>query len=118
MPRSFEVRSTYLCRCCVSAGGLLKKQAVVGKMRGTRIRITAWIITFLILFASFSGNALAQINVYTRSYDNAHSGANLQETTLTPANVNATNFGKIFTVHTDGQIFAQPLYVSNLTIAG
>jgi outer membrane protein assembly factor BamB len=68
--------------------------------------------------ATFSVSALAQINVYTRSYDNARSGANLQETTLTPANVNANNFGKLFTVHTDGQIYAQPLYVSGLTIAG
>ena len=62
--------------------------------------------------------ATAQVNVYTRSYDNARTGANLQETTLTPANVNATNFGKLFTFHTDGEIYAQPLYVSNLAIAG
>ena len=62
--------------------------------------------------------ALAQVNVYTRSNDNSRTGANLQETILTPGNVNATNFGKLFTVHTDGQIYAQPLYVSNLAIAG
>jgi Legume lectin domain/MBG domain (YGX type) len=60
----------------------------------------------------------AQVNVYTRSYDTNRSGANLQETILTPANVSATTFGKLFTVHTDGQIYAQPLYVSNLSIAG
>ena len=62
--------------------------------------------------------AISQVNVYTRSYDGARTGANLQETILTPANVNSTNFGKLFTVHTDGQIYAQPLYVSNLAIAG
>ena len=62
--------------------------------------------------------ATAQVNVYTRSYDNGRTGANLQETILTPANVNSTNFGKLFTVHTDGEIYAQPLYVSNLAIAG
>jgi hypothetical protein len=61
---------------------------------------------------------MAQVNVYTRSYDTARSGANLQETILTPANVGSTNFGKLFTVHTDGEIYAQPLYVSNLAIAG
>ncbi len=66
----------------------------------------------------FSVAAMAQVNVYTRSYDNSRSGANLQETILTPANVNPTNFGKLFTFHTDGQIYAQPLYVSNLAIAG
>jgi len=61
---------------------------------------------------------MSQVNVYTRSNDNSRTGANLQETILTPANLNATNFGKLFTVHTDGQIYAQPLYVSNLQIAG
>ena len=66
----------------------------------------------------FSVAATAQVNVYTRSYDNARTGANLQETNLTPANVNSTNFGKLFTFHTDGEIYAQPLYVSNLAIAG
>ena len=61
---------------------------------------------------------MAQVNVYTRSYDNGRSGANLQETILTPANVNSTSFGKLFTFHTDGEIYAQPLYVSKLAIAG
>jgi hypothetical protein len=76
------------------------------------------ILSYLLLFLSFGVNAPAQVNVYTRSYDNARTGGNLQETTLTKANVNANTFGKLFTVHTDGQVFAQPLYVSNLTIGG
>jgi hypothetical protein len=62
--------------------------------------------------------ALAQVNVYMRSYDTSRTTANLQETILTPQNVNPTNFGKLFTVHTDGEIYTQPLYVSNLAIAG
>ena len=81
-------------------------------------RLGLWACVSLLILAVFRVSALAQVNVYTRSYDNARSGANLQETKLTPANVNATNFGKLFTVHTDGQIYAQPLYVSGLTIAG
>lgn len=60
----------------------------------------------------------AQVNVYTRSYDLSRTGANLNETVLTPANVNPTQFGKLFTVKTDGEIYAQPLYVANLNIAG
>ena len=63
-------------------------------------------------------SAMAQVNVVTRGYDASSTGANLQETTLTPANVNPTNFGKLFTVPTDGQIYAEPLYVANLSIAG
>jgi Bacterial Ig-like domain (group 3)/MBG domain (YGX type)/PQQ enzyme repeat len=75
--------------------------------------------SFFLLALWFSSIvAAAQVNVYTRSNDNSRTGANLQETILTPAIVNSTNFGKLFTVATDGQIYAQPLYVSNLAIAG
>ncbi len=81
-------------------------------------QFSARVCLCLSLLVYCSVAAMAQVNVYTRSYDNARSGANLQETTLTPANVNSTSFGKLFTVHTDGEIFAQPLYVSNLAIAG
>jgi hypothetical protein len=73
---------------------------------------------FLVVLGFSSMVAAAQVNVYTRSNDNSRTGANLQETILTPANLNATNFGKLFTIATDGQIYAQPLYVSNLAIAG
>ena len=78
--------------------------------------VLAFLFVFLLL--GTLGIAKAQVNVYTRSYDTNRSGANLQETILTPANVNATSFGKLFTVHTDGQIYAQPLYVAHLSIAG
>ena len=84
--------------------------------RGTRFFVQAFLRLWLLM--CFSVAATAQVNVYTRSYDNARTGANLQETILTPANVNSTNFGKLFTFHTDGEIYAQPLYVSNLAIAG
>jgi len=69
-------------------------------------------------FSASTVRTSAQVNVYTRSYDNNRSGANLQETILKPSNVGAATFGKLFSVHTDGQIYAQPLYVSHLTIAG
>ena len=62
--------------------------------------------------------AFAQVNVYMRGYNTSRTQANLQETILTPQNVSPNNFGKLFTVHTDGEIYAQPLYVSNLAIAG
>lgn len=40
------------------------------------------------------------------------------ETTLTPANVNVTQFGRQGRFQTDGVLIAQPLYVSHLNIAG
>lgn len=50
--------------------------------------------------------------------DNGRSGLNNQETQLTPANVNAAGFGKLFSYPTDGYSYAQPLYMSNLRING
>jgi hypothetical protein len=55
--------------------------------------------------------------VTTNRYDNARSGVDLQETTLTTANVNADQFGLLFSRTVDGQIYAQPLYVGGLTMA-
>ncbi len=45
-------------------------------------------------------------------------GQNLTETVLTPANVNQTLFGKLFSYPLDGSAYAQPLYVSKVPIAG
>lgn len=50
--------------------------------------------------------------------DNARTGQNLAEVTLTPANVNSSNFGLLFTINVDGKVDAQPLYLPNLTISG
>jgi outer membrane protein assembly factor BamB len=43
-------------------------------------------------------------------------GVSSNETILTPANVNATDFGKLFTATVDGQVYAQPLYMVNVNI--
>jgi len=58
----------------------------------------------------------AQISVLTQHYDNARLGQNTQETILTHANVNPTQFGLLFTHDLDGQMTAQPLYVPNVFI--
>jgi disulfide oxidoreductase YuzD len=60
----------------------------------------------------------AQVDVTTYHNDNFRTGLNSQETTLTPENLNSTQFGKLFTVPVDGSVYAQPLYLSNVTVAG
>ncbi len=62
--------------------------------------------------------AAAQVNVLTEHNDIARTGQNLNEVILTPSNVNPTQFGKLFAQTTNNSIFAQPLYVSQVTIAG
>src|SRR5690348_2261463 len=58
------------------------------------------------------------ISILTQHYDVARTGANLSETALTPANVNSNQFGKLFSFLVDGQMYAQPLYVSGVSIPG
>lgn len=57
-------------------------------------------------------------NVLSYHDDVASTGQNLNETTLTPANVNVTDFGKQFSTGLDGQVYAQPLYVSGVNVTG
>ena len=56
--------------------------------------------------------------VFTYHNDNARTGQNLNETILTPANVNSTTFGLLVSIPLDGQIYAQPLYAGGVNIAG
>ncbi len=72
--------------------------------------------SLLTLATAFS--CWAQTNVLTYHNDNARTGENLSETILTPANVNATNFGKLGFMSVDGLVDAEPLYVAGLTVNG
>ena len=65
-----------------------------------------------------AGTATSSVDVITYHYDNGRSGMNLNETTLTPANVNSTQFGKKGEFIVDGKVDAQPLYLSQVTING
>lgn len=67
---------------------------------------------------SGSGQTTPLVQVVTYHNDNARTGQNLSETLLTPANVNASSFGKINFLPTDGKVDAQPLYLPQLTIGG
>jgi hypothetical protein len=60
----------------------------------------------------------SSVNIPTWHMDNGRSGLNNQEMQLTPANVSASSFGKLFSYSVDGYSYAQPLYISNLRING
>ncbi len=54
--------------------------------------------------------------LYTWHNNNSRNGLNSKEVVLTTSNVRSSLFGKLFSRTVDGQIYAQPLYVANLTI--
>ncbi|MGA8233225.1 MAG: hypothetical protein WB795_17260 [Candidatus Acidiferrales bacterium] len=58
------------------------------------------------------------VNVTTYHNDAARTGQNLNEITLTPSNVNSTNFGLLRTLSVDGKVDAEPLYLTGLTVGG
>ena len=82
------------------------------------VRPVLALILLLSLLAILPAPAQTFSGVLTWHNDNGRTGQNLQETTLSPANVNVNSFGKLFSYPVDGNIFAQPLYVPKVTIPG
>ena len=60
----------------------------------------------------------AYAGTFTWRNDAQRTGQNPQELALSPATLSSANFGKLFACPVDGAIYAQPLYVANLAIAG
>ncbi len=58
------------------------------------------------------------VDVLSQHNDQWRTGSNTSETVLTPASVTPATFGKLYTYLVHGSVYAQPLYVSGLTIAG
>ena len=71
-----------------------------------------------LLFCAVAVPASGQTPVLTQHNDNARTGQNTSETILNTSNVNVNQFGKLFVMPSDGQVYAQPLYVPGVTING
>jgi hypothetical protein len=69
-------------------------------------------------YLAWDGSIEASRAVVTYHNDNARTGQFLNEVVLTPENVNATRFGKLYSFPVDGPVYAQPLYVPQVAIPG
>jgi hypothetical protein len=74
-----------------------------------KMRSAGWIL----LLAAIS---VAQVT--TSQYDNARTGATLNEMLLTLQNVNTKQFGKLGAFKVDGAVYAQPLFIPAVEIPG
>ena len=79
-------------------------------------------VTATVTNLSESASAIVYISDYPGTFtfhnDCFRTGQNLDETVLTPSNVNSNDFGKLFSYPLDGLTFASPLYVAAVNIPG
>src|SRR5688572_5577316 len=87
-------------------------------LRGRRMSPPAIVLVCAALLTSLPATLHAQVNVLTNRYDSQRTGANLAEKTLTATTINSSRFGKLYSLPVDGAVYAQPLYVSGISING
>ncbi|HEY3971700.1 MAG TPA: choice-of-anchor D domain-containing protein [Candidatus Sulfotelmatobacter sp.] len=97
----------------ISTSGLYTGPAMAGshQVTATSTAKTTQSATVPVVITSFAGTL-----VYHN--DNGRTGQNLSETVLTTGNVNSTQFGKLVSYPVDGQLYAEPLYVQGVNVAG
>jgi hypothetical protein len=99
----------------ISAGGLYTAPVATGAHTITATSVA---------FSSISSSSQVVVQnaasgaVLTYHNDDARDGAFTEESILTPSVVNSSQFGKLGSYAVDGQIYAQPLYIPQLSIAG
>jgi hypothetical protein len=88
----------------------------------TRIMVSAMNATvrlniFVILFFA-AGVLHGQVDVLTAQYNLSRTSSNTQEKILIRANVNSSQFGKLFSRTVDAPFYASPLIVTNFNVPG
>jgi hypothetical protein len=106
--------ASYTTPTITSTDNGAKFTVMVSNSLGSATSAAATLVVTTSAPAAVSSNA----DVVTYHYDAMRSGANTNETVLTPANVNSTKFGLLGSFTVDGKVDGQPLYLSNVSISG
>src|SRR5262245_48728537 len=80
------------------------------------LTIAGVLVVVAAAFVQITSGQSPAVMVLTQHNDNSRTGANLSETALNTSNVNAGQFGKLFTRAVDGQTYAQPLYLPGVNM--
>jgi hypothetical protein len=75
-----------------------------------------WLVLALALLTS--PVLQAQVSITEEGFEPSRNAANLHETILNTSNVNVSSFGLLMSLPVDGEIYAQPLVVSGISING
>ncbi|MDR3426923.1 Ig-like domain-containing protein [Silvimonas sp.] len=85
---------------------------VICVFRSLRLQCCALFLSSIL--ATLAYGQVTQVTTY--HYDNGRTGTNQNETILNTSNVNAQSFGKLYSLPVDGQVYAQPLYMANVSV--
>jgi len=95
----------------------LNERVLLGAFRGF-LDCSLFRVALCLMLLMCAVPSHAQQSLLTSHADNARDNANINETLLTPANVNQNSFGHLFSAPVDYVVMAQPLYVPNVSIPG
>lgn len=82
------------------------------------LRFALSLFVTILAIGNLAGTAPAQVNVTTWHSDTLRTGQNTNETILAPGNLVSGNFGQLCAAALDGQVYAEPLVLSNITFQG
>ena len=86
--------------------------------RATRASVLLVVVTCACLLPLLTATAVraAHPQVLQQGYDANVTNANLNETILSATNISVSTFGLLFSLTVDDDVYAEPLYVPNVTI--
>jgi hypothetical protein len=96
--------------------GLAPGTTIYFSSRAVNSQGTKWAASSLALTTTTSNTPSTAAGVFIHHNDPSHTGSNLHETLLNTNNVNTNQFGLLYTLPVDDQVYAQPLVATNVNV--